>query len=209
MSVNLNKNNFFGVSEEDINEFTCGICFEIFVNPVFTQCCRQIYCFDCINQWLGEHNTCPNDRQQLSSNGLIQPNRALLNIFNNLKVKCNYNLNGCQEILKVKELANHLLNCDFRPNRKCKTCETIREKDKIHDCLENIKIKNIELKENNKDLVNEISKYFEEKDKLDKEISDLKTENKSLNNEIRKLKEKNSEIEQDKLGSKDKISVSY
>ena len=125
-------------------------------------------------------------------------------------------MNGCQEIIKIKELSNHLFNCDFR---KCKTCETIRETDKIHDCLENIKIKNIELKENNEYLKenneylkNNISKNFEEKDKeiskylkeKDKEISDLKTENmrvinenkslnnenKTLNNEIRKLNEK-------------------
>ena len=90
MSANISKNNLIGMSDEEINEFSCGICYEIFVNPVVTQCCRQTYCSDCITKWLGEHNTCPNDRQQLSSNGLIQPPRALLNTLNNLKVKCNY-----------------------------------------------------------------------------------------------------------------------
>ena len=162
MAMNLNKNNLVGISEEDISEFTCGICYEIFVNPVFTQCCRQTYCFHCINKWLEENNTCPNDRALLDINGLSETPRDLLNLFNNLKIKCDFHLNGCQEILKVNDLANHISNCSFRPKEICKICDVVTEWDKSHDCLENLRIGN---NNENESLNNEIRKLNEKIEK--------------------------------------------
>ena len=185
----IDKNNLIGVSEEDINEYSCGICCEIFVNPVSTQCCRQTYCFECINQWLKEHNTCPNDRQPLDRNGLSQPSNALINLFNNLKTKCNYHLNGCKDFIKINELANHLFICDFRPIQMCKTCEIVTKMGEIHDCLQNLKIKVDFLYETNYDLMTQISKYSKEKEKSDKELIELKTEIKNISDKNKKLRE--------------------
>ena len=127
-----------------------------------THCCRQTYCSDCINKWIEAFNTCPNDRQPLNRNGLSQPSNALINLFNKLKIKCDFHSNGCQQILRTNELSNHLLICDFKPNKKCKTCG-IEEFNEIHDCLGNLKNKIIELNENNKELMNGFSKCSEER----------------------------------------------
>ena len=185
----IDKNNLIGVSEEDINEYSCGICCEIFVNPVFTQCCRQTYCFYCIIHWIEEHNICPNDRQPLDRNGLSQPSNALINLFNNLKTKCNYHLNGCKDLIKINELANHLFICDFRPNKICKTCEIVTKMGENHDCLRNLKNKIDFFKKINYDLMTEILKYSEEKEKSDKELLELKTEIKNISDKNKKLRE--------------------
>ena len=194
MEKNSDKNNFIGVSG-DINEFSCGICHEIFVNPVFTQCCQQSFCSECINKWLERKNICPYDRQPLTRNGLSQPPRAFMNLFKNLKIKCNFHSKGCQQLMKINDLENHLLNCDFRPNQLCKTCGIVRKLNESHDCLENLKnnelneknkelmAKNNELNEINKKLMVEISKYLEEKESSEKIIEDLTKKNLEIKSE--------------------------
>ena len=186
MSKVLNKNNLIVVSDEDINEYSCGICFEIFVDPLVTHCCRQTYCSDCINKWLEEHNTCPNDRQRLNRNGLSQPPRAFVNLFNNLKIKCDFHSNGCQQILRTNELSNHVLSCDFNPKQICKMCGIVREIDERHDCLENLKFKIDFLSETNRELMNELSKYCKEKEEINIKIQNISEENKELKVKIEK-----------------------
>ena len=175
MAKVFDKNNIIGMSFEDINEYSCDLCNEIFINPLVTQCCRQTYCQNCINQWIDRFNTCPNDRQPLDRNGLSQPPKALINIFNKLKVKCNYHLNGCQKIIEINGLANHVLICEFNPLKECKTCGIIESKNESHNCLDNLKIKINSLTKTNNEFKAEIKK-------LVKELLNLKNEN-SINKE--------------------------
>ena len=58
---------FVNSSDKELDEFTCGIFHQIYNKPVVTDCCQHIYCFDCINRWLNEKNTCPNDTKRLLS----------------------------------------------------------------------------------------------------------------------------------------------
>ena len=136
------KSRIVGLSEQDLDEFTCGICQEIFNNPVVTQCCRQTYCKSCIDQWLATHNTCPNDRKDLANSGLMPAPRFAVNIINNMKIKCEYEENGCEVITTIGQLNRHLEECDHKPDINCKTCGLVKVEGEEHNCVANLIIKN-------------------------------------------------------------------
>ena len=56
------KSGIASMSQQDLDELSCGICQNILVNPVVLSCCRQTYCRTCIEEWLKRHNTCPDTR---------------------------------------------------------------------------------------------------------------------------------------------------
>lgn len=108
-----------GMSSNELSDLTCGICLGIFNEPVVTQCCRQMYCRECIDVWLTSNNTCPNDRKSLRNNDLSPVPRFVDNLLMNIKIKCEYEENGCSAIVKISELGNHVQTCTFS---KCATC---------------------------------------------------------------------------------------
>ena len=114
----LDKSRVVGVSVEELDEYTCGICLEVFVNPVVTQCCQQTYCHECIHNWLSENNTCPNDRKKLRPRGVSPAPRVLVNLLNKMKVKCDFYANGCESVVKMHELSQHIDYCDYNANQK-------------------------------------------------------------------------------------------
>ena len=67
----IDRRRVVGKDEEELDEFTCSICQDIFDEPVVTQCCRQSFCTVCINEWLEDNNTCPNDRKGLTVQSTI------------------------------------------------------------------------------------------------------------------------------------------
>jgi len=133
--MGFDKNRFVGESDKDLDEFTCGICRGIFVNPVTTHCCQQTYCFDCIRQWLNQHNTCPLDRKRLTIHNLSRSPRIVTNILSNMKINCEYQSKGCQKVFPMSHLSTHLSECSYKPNSKCKTCGFIRESVRDHNCI--------------------------------------------------------------------------
>ncbi|CAG2168333.1 unnamed protein product [Oppiella nova] len=69
-------NRFVGLSESDKDELSCGICLNIFRDPVVAQCCRQTFCTQCIRDWLKNNNECPFDRTPLTATELHKPPRV-------------------------------------------------------------------------------------------------------------------------------------
>jgi len=131
--------NRFVESDQDLDEFTCGICRDIFVNPVVTPCCRQIFCSDCITKWLNQYNTCPNDWKRLTSDGIIPSPRIVSNMLNKLKVKCNFEPKGCPIVIPLSLLTIHIKYCIFNT---CATCGMTAKEDSPHNCVQNLMIKN-------------------------------------------------------------------
>ena len=125
----IDRERIVGKNEDELDELTCGICQDIFDDPVVTQCCRQTYCTICINQWLVDNNTCPNDRKSLDINGLAPSSISFINLLNKLKIKCSNSNNGCHVILKIVEMKDHEMICDknFFSCRNSK--ETIKQKE--------------------------------------------------------------------------------
>jgi len=66
---------FVDLTETEKTELVCSICQDIFKNPVFTSCCSQTFCEECINEWLEKNASCPYDRKELSANQLARPPR--------------------------------------------------------------------------------------------------------------------------------------
>ena len=62
------REDIVGKSGKELDQLVCGICHEIFTDPIVTKCCGQTYCRKCIEKWLNGcifllipgHNTCPN-----------------------------------------------------------------------------------------------------------------------------------------------------
>ena len=102
-----------GKTDEELDEFTCGICHEIFIRPMVTRCCRQTYCKPCIEEWLLIRKTCPNDRRSLYVNELTPAGRMVVNLINGLPVKCNNYIDGCSAVVAYSRLSSHLKTCPF------------------------------------------------------------------------------------------------
>ena len=135
----FDRNQILCVSNNDLDEFTCGICQNIFVSPLEARCCGQIFCKDCIEEWFRERNTCPSDRRTLDIKDMRSPSRVVLNLMNNMRVKCNYNANGCNTITTMEELHQHLMYCKQNLNSLCETCGLRGGGRADHNCIENMK----------------------------------------------------------------------
>ena len=94
------------MTDTEDEELTCGICLEILNNPKVVQCCRQTYCNDCITEWLSENKTCPNDRQHLTIDSLVEPPRLVHNMISKLKIHCDFQSNGCEAVVILDNLAH-------------------------------------------------------------------------------------------------------
>ncbi|CAG2110258.1 unnamed protein product, partial [Medioppia subpectinata] len=154
------KQRFVDISIEDLNEFMCGICMDVFESPVFSPCCRQTYCKDCITGWLKNQKTCPNDRKPLTVNLLSSPPRVLTNLMNKLRIRCDFQDKGCQEVVRLSDLSAHTDSCYCNPNRKCTDCAL--PVGVGHNCLANMKLT--------------IESITDEMKRLKRENTQLKTE---------------------------------
>ncbi len=75
MSFGYDLSRFVDISDADEQDLSCGICHEMLSSPVVTQCCQQMFCKLCIEEWLKNSKTCPFDRKDLTISGLSQPPR--------------------------------------------------------------------------------------------------------------------------------------
>jgi hypothetical protein len=132
------KQRFVGLSKNEDEELTCGICLEILKKPTVVQCCRQTFCSDCITEWLSSHDTCPHDRQYLTEDELLEPPRLVQNLISKLRIHCKFQNSGCDSIVELEKLEDHELNCGFNPNKFCDTCDFIIHLGEEHDCLTNL-----------------------------------------------------------------------
>ena len=108
-----------GKDQDELDEFICSICRFIFEEPVVTHCCRQSFCRKCI-EWEVKHN-CPKNRN--AKVGQISPAPLMvINLLNKLKIKCENYGKGCQTVLTIKEMANHIKTCNT-----CDSCKTSKK----------------------------------------------------------------------------------
>ena len=135
------KSKIVGWNASDLDEFMCGICQDVLNKPVVTQCCRQSYCRDCIEEWLKGRSICPNDRQPLTMNGLSEVPRLVINFINKMRIKCDFSDNGCAELTTIGTKVNHVKICIYD---KCKIC-CCCPKGNNHDCIAYLKQENSKL----------------------------------------------------------------
>ncbi len=172
----FDKTRFVDLIESESEEFTCGICLGIFCDPIETKCCRKTYCFDCINDWILDNNSCPNDRNLLSNNDLIRPSKITINLLSKLRIRCDYQSMGCEEVIGLDSILSH---CERCPYNECLECGLKLGKIEEHNCVQLLK---------EKIQINDVFKLQEIEIK-DKQISRLKSQNLELRQENEALRE--------------------
>ncbi|CAG2113354.1 unnamed protein product, partial [Medioppia subpectinata] len=155
--VDLSGDHPLVLSAED---FTCGICLHVFNNAVDTQC-GHTFCYHCLHRWLSraDHKTpalkdCPECRQVLATrkrplresvtdatvmliSGLeipYTPCRRLNSVIDKLRIKCQYEWNGCPEVCPLESLLAHQMSCEHRKCRECCLPAGVSAED--HNCVQ-------------------------------------------------------------------------
>ena len=166
------KSRIVGLELDQLEEFVCGICQDVLNDPVVTQCCRQSYCRQCINEWLRRENTCPHDRSLITLDDLVEAPRFVVSFINKLRIKCELYENGCEIVVNIENYEEHRENCKYR---HCEICEC-KDPGHGHVCLDYLIDENIKLKE--------------ELNECKSEIVTQKTEIKTLKTDIEVLSRK-------------------
>lgn len=68
----------------------CGICLDVFKDPVELDECQHVFCRDCIGEQLASNAVCPQDRYEINDESLVTPHRYFFDIYNDLKIKCQF-----------------------------------------------------------------------------------------------------------------------
>src|SRR6266487_4502760 len=107
------------------NNLICSICAGVFEDPVQLDC-DHTFCKRCISSWFKRnHNTCPIDRNFVPKSmqrNLKSATRTVKNIINGLKVKCIYEIQGCNCHIQLETRESHVLQCKFNPQTEIE-CE--------------------------------------------------------------------------------------
>ena len=179
-----NKQN---ISENIITQITCSICKNLLRNPVECLLCEESFCKECLEEREKTTKNCINGCYPIKS---TFASIGLKNILNNLKLKCQYHLNGCNELFKYSELNlyyNHLKNCINR-QIVCQKCKDEIPKSKIDNHISICNKSDFEKNLNENDY--NYTTYEEPKDKFI-HYSVISSDSNNLNNnkeEIIKIK---------------------
>ena len=114
--------------------FICSICFNVLKDPVLCPRNHHCFCRGCITKHLENYRRCPTCADELTVQTLVEPQRMVKQLLNELKIHCVYIDKGCQEIVQLQHLDQHEATCGFTPavctNQGCGA--TVNQRDLIH-----------------------------------------------------------------------------
>lgn len=149
-------------AEEVDEEFKCSICLNVLESPVHGPC-GHVFCSQCINTWLDQnsrnHNTigtqrrrivvsgsCPVDRKTLCKDELVEAAIPFRNIISRLKIKCDFEQYGCNKIVALGSIKDHVRSCNFNPEElvQCPNgCSSLFLRRELvsrpHNCIKELK----------------------------------------------------------------------
>lgn len=100
----------------------CCICRDVLEDPVQAPC-EHAYCRTCIEAWLVQETTCPEDRRPLSYSSLRPLFRYMKNDLNRLQITCRNKAYGCGYISALELIETHERDCLYErlkcPNERC------------------------------------------------------------------------------------------
>ncbi|XP_054168371.1 E3 ubiquitin-protein ligase NRDP1-like [Oppia nitens] len=163
-------------------ELICPICSGVLEDALQAPVCEHAFCSSCIKEWLSRQNTCPVDRQPVTSSQLKCAPRILRNLLSRLNIECDNAVYGCKMIVKLDYLQNHCNECDFNPKKPvpCDSgCGLIVPKDELkdHNCV--------------RDLRSYVEKQSEQISKLQQHYNDMKREVNMLKDCVRAIRAAN------------------
>jgi len=106
MSCGFDKDRF--VNLED-SYWDCVICQQVVANPRICNKCHNIFCKNCITEWLQHNKKCPfkcNKEVPMTQGPLPL---SIQRIYYDLELKCNNS--ECQKNIKIKDLREHEMEC--------------------------------------------------------------------------------------------------
>ncbi|CAG2100084.1 unnamed protein product [Medioppia subpectinata] len=183
-----------------VEELTCGICHQIYDNPVETHC-RHTYCLHCLKELVSKHGQklCPECRKSLTTrkrtqsaindnnvviingNVIVDKNGKVNAMVGKLRTKCDFEAKGCPNVCPLESLPAHLKICPFK---KCETCgqpleatnQLLEWKDKYKNLDKEKKL----LAEKMRQLETKVKESEEKTLKLESELKRKDTSHKSM-----------------------------
>ena len=96
--------------------FHCIICANVFKDPVM---CRphdgHLFCRACITRHLMNSQSCLTCIQPLTVETLSEAPRGIINILDELRIRCEFFHRGCRKMVELGELERHVKECGFAP----------------------------------------------------------------------------------------------
>lgn len=102
-------------SDSVSTHFHCGICYNVLKEPVTCQRNEHYFCRACLIEHLKNSLTCPTCQEVLTPETITQAPRILQNCLDELNIRCDYSGRGCQQIVQLAHLQNHVDQCGFSP----------------------------------------------------------------------------------------------
>lgn len=100
------------------DELTCVICCNILCEPVVTPCCHS-FCRECVGRWLKDFKSCPVCRKPCYK--ICKSPVIVTNLIGRLRIRCDNEEKGCNEVMAVERLSSHTKVCSFKPKRSILT----------------------------------------------------------------------------------------
>jgi len=125
-------------------ELICTICSDVLDNPAQSPC-EHAFCTDCIARWMSGDfkNYCPVDLKAFTPSQLQPAPRLMKNLLAKLEIACEYASQGCQVLVRMEDLPDHVKECRFnskRPTTCDKGCGVTRPNDEMkdHNCVKEL-----------------------------------------------------------------------
>ncbi|XP_018007119.1 E3 ubiquitin-protein ligase NRDP1 [Hyalella azteca] len=140
--MGLDRIRFEGEVDE---ELLCPVCSDVLEDPLQAPACEHAFCSGCINEWLGRQQTCPVDRQSITTSQLKPVPRILRTLLAKLQIACSNREHGCNAVVKLEMLGPHLEECEHNPKRPipCEAgCGLVVPKDELkeHNCVRELRV---------------------------------------------------------------------
>ena len=108
----------------------CPVCHGVLDNPLCTPC-GHVFCTSCVLPWVVQYQECPVKCGTTLQAGDLRSKLELRDEILTMDVKCDFCERGCAMDIKLADLAEHVLECDYRPmvcrNKGCD--ETLNNED--------------------------------------------------------------------------------
>ena len=215
----FDQERFVDLPSHCVEAYTCNICHKILNNAVFSEC-QHNFCKECITKYIEKDNgdNCPRCQTKFPSkwetpNSLIIRDFIFKNnfVFNKsikqLKMKCEFEVNGCEDQIPCRRMDYHLRYCEHWLCPTCGLKRGVRMWWGIfpHDCLVSLKTELCKLNRE-RDEVNTNKASFksalEQLAQVRLELESQKVDHASLNEQVSQLKKRNKILESDKVGLK-------
>jgi len=90
----------------------CVICSQVAEKPVVGCADDDLFCLECLEEWLKVSSVCPVDRQALTSDDVKPASRLVTRILMSLPIKCTNYKYGCDFVSTVEDEAAHTKECE-------------------------------------------------------------------------------------------------